>query len=105
MGVDSIAPARLELKILLPPFECWDCRDELLCLTFFASTSLCLILTHISYWFCFVFSLFPCPSSLFFFFFLGDLCLILTLVVYVDTDLGITVSFSIVLTRTKEKPK
>lgn len=98
-----MAPARLELKILLPPFECWDCRHELPCLTLFASTSLCLILTHISYWFCFGFSLFLCPSSLIFF--LGDLCLILTSVVYVDTDLGITVSFSIVLTCTKEKPK
>lgn len=103
MGVDSIAPARLELKILLPPFECWDCRDELLCLTFFASTSLCLILTsHTGFVLVFLFSLVPHHS---FFFFLGDLCLILTLVVYVDTDLGITVSFSIVLTRTKEKPK
>lgn len=77
MGFDSRTLADLELKILLPPVECWDCWKELPCLAFFAFASLFLILLpQMSYRLCFGLSLFS--LSLITHFFLDDLCLILT---------------------------
>lgn len=62
MGFDSRTLAGLELKILLLPIECQDCRNELPCPAAFAFASLFpIILLHFSYWFGFGLSLFPYP--------------------------------------------
>lgn len=68
MGFHSTAPAGFDLKILSPPVESWDCRNQLP-----PSPALSL---HLNFSFSFPTShavfvlvyLFPCPSSLNFFF-------------------------------------